>query len=130
MNALLQTAKRQWPDVCNLLLGIWLIVSPWVLAYTNTQLAMWNAYILGAIIAIAAAAALIAFHEWEEWVSMALGIWLIVSPWVLGFATTKFTTEVGTLYSATWNFVFIGVFVVGLAGWTTWKAHHPGQTAT
>jgi hypothetical protein len=130
MDALLQTAKRQWQDVGNLLLGVWLMVSPWVLAYTDTPFAVWNAYVLGAIIAVAAAAALVAFHEWEEWVSMVLGLWLIASPWVLGFATVKFAVEVEALYSATWNFVFTGALVIGLAGWATWNVHHPGHAAT
>lgn len=131
MDALLQTMKRQWQDVGNLLLGVWLIASPWALGYTETPYALWNAYALGAIIAVAAAAALFAFHEWEEWVSMVLGLWLVVSPWALGFATTVFAVEVETTYAATWNFVFAGILVIGLASWATWDAHHPhGHAAT
>jgi hypothetical protein len=34
-------------------------------------------------------AAVVAFAEWEEWINAALGVWLIVAPWILGFAHTK-----------------------------------------
>jgi hypothetical protein len=30
-------------------------------------------------------AALAAFAEWEEWTNVMVGIWLLVSPWILGF---------------------------------------------
>ncbi len=131
MDTLLQTAKRQWQDTANLLLGVWLIASPWALGFTDIPYALWNAYGLGAIVAVAAAAALLAFHEWEEWVSMVLGVWLVISPWILGFAATAFAAEVATVYAATWNFVFAGALVIGLASWATWDAHHrPGQAAT
>ncbi len=131
MDTLLQTLKRQWQDVANLLLGVWLIASPWVLGFTEIPYALWNAYALGAVIAVAAVAALTAFHEWEEWVNMILGVWLVVSPWALDFATTKFAAEVQIAYATTWNFVFIGALVVGLASWATWDVHHqPGRAAT
>ena len=34
-------------------------------------------------------AAIIAFSNWEEWLNLLLGLWLIGSPWVLGFAHTR-----------------------------------------
>lgn len=58
--------RRQWRDSANFVLGLWLIVSPWILQYAGVPYAVWNAYVLGAIIAVAALSALIAFHEWEE----------------------------------------------------------------
>jgi hypothetical protein len=33
-------------------------------------------------------AALAAFTVWEEWINLVVGLWLIVSPWVLHFAGT------------------------------------------
>jgi SPW repeat len=64
----------RWKDAANFVLGIWLIVSPWVLGYGAETTAAWNAHVVGVVIAVAALAALIAFHEWEEWVNTALGV--------------------------------------------------------
>lgn len=36
---------------------------------------------------------------WEEWTNLLVGIWLVMSPWVLGFAHTSamhFSIAVGT----------------------------------
>jgi hypothetical protein len=43
-------------------------------------------------------AAMVAFSDWEEWANLLLGIWLVASPSLLGFAHTNamhFSTGVG-----------------------------------
>jgi hypothetical protein len=110
MASMLKSVARRWQDSVNLVLGVWLVISPWVLQFAAEPRAMWNAVILGVVIAAAAILALVQFHEWEEWADMAFGLWLIVSPWVLGFAET--------LATATWNFVVVGVLTIGLAAWS------------
>ncbi|MBI4185391.1 MAG: SPW repeat protein [Proteobacteria bacterium] len=107
MTGFWQTLSRRWQDGLNLLLGIWLILSPWVLAYATVQYAAWNAYAVGVVIAVAAVAALVAFHEWEEWVNLLFGVWLIVSPWLLKFDTVT---------AALWNQIAVGLVVGILAG--------------
>lgn len=139
MAELSKTVAIRWRDVVNLVLGVWLFVSPWILQYTAIELAAWNAYVLGVIIAVAAIAALVAFHEWEEWADMAFGLWLIVSPWVLGFATLTTTalpaetgavgTEAGA-FAATWNFIVVGALTLALAAWSVWDARRRPQQAT
>jgi hypothetical protein len=37
------------------------------------------------IIAAISIAALAAFAVWEEWLNLVMGLWVLVSPWVLGF---------------------------------------------
>lgn len=44
-----------WLNVINILAGIWLIVSPWVLGFTSNTTALWNAVILGIIVLVIAA---------------------------------------------------------------------------
>ncbi|MFQ5774833.1 MAG: SPW repeat protein [Kiloniellaceae bacterium] len=112
-----KTVANRWQDSTNLVLGVWLFVSPWVLQFIANERAMWNAFVLGVIIAVAAIAALVAFHEWEEWADMAFGVWLIISPWVLGFGTTMVGAEAGA-FAATWNFVVVGVLTIALAAWS------------
>ena len=67
----------QWNDASNLVLGVWLAISPWVLSYASHTAAAWNAHAVGVIVAVAAIAALISFQKWEEWVNTALGAWLV-----------------------------------------------------
>ena len=105
---------RFWQDGVNVLLGLWLIVSPWALAFVANSTASWNVWIIGTIIAVASAAALVAFHAWEEWVNIALAAWLIISPWIFGFAD---------LQAAMWNQIIVGLIVGGLAIWSASVEH-------
>jgi hypothetical protein len=104
-----------WQDTVNLMLGIWLAVSPWILPYANQHVPAWNARVTGVAIAAAAAAALIAYQLWQEWVNMILAAWLIVSPWFLGFSG---------LEPAFYNQLAVGVVVGILALWSAATTTH------
>ena len=81
-------------DVANLILGAILFVSPWMFGFDAGTVST-NAYITGIAIAILAIAALAAFAVWEEWLNLVVGLWALVSPWVLGFqGTTAMTVHV------------------------------------
>jgi hypothetical protein len=99
-----------WQDVLNFLLGVGLFISPWALGFASEQTAAWNAHVFGAVIAVIALAAMFAFHDWEEWISAALGAWVIAAPWVLGFSTH------GTALMA---HVLIGIATLVLALWSS-----------
>jgi len=108
-------------DGINLVLAILLIASPWILAFPAGTVT-YNAVIAGLIIGVVAIAALFAFAQWEEWVNLVLGLWVIASPFVL-----HFTSDVGAL----WTHVVIGLAVAVLAAielWTT--ARPPAQMAS
>ena len=77
-------AKR-WQDWANLVLGSWLFASPWLLGYLGTT-AAWNACVMGAGIVVFALIAAYMPEAWEEIVNTLFGVWLVVSPFVLGFA--------------------------------------------
>jgi hypothetical protein len=76
----------------NLILGVWLFLSPWVLRFANTDTgapdgkASWNAWVVGVIVAIAALSTLARADFRQEWVNAILGIWTFIAPWALGFA--------------------------------------------
>jgi hypothetical protein len=57
--AALARAQR-WEEWINLLAGVWLFVSPWLLSYSGTRNALWDAVIVGALVVILAAWDLIA----------------------------------------------------------------------
>lgn len=120
MTTLNERLTTQWKDAGNLVLGIWLAVSPWALSYSGEAAPAWNAHIVGVIVAVAAIAALVAFQKWEEWVNAALAAWLIVSPYILGFSA---------LTSALWNQIVVGVLVGILAIWAAVATSDRGVTA-
>src|SRR5437763_8336089 len=76
------TSIKHWQDPLNLILGIWMIVSPWALRYQTdmtlnavmSNAATSNAVILGILIAAAALVALFRVMAWEEWVNVVLGV--------------------------------------------------------
>lgn len=99
---------KHWQDPANLVLGLWMVVSPWALAYQAETNAVWSAVIAGALVAALALFELFQVKAWEEWGNMALGIWMVIAPWVLGFATSA---------GAMWNTVIVGLAVAALALW-------------
>src|ERR671915_2575263 len=95
----MEDAMENWSnaklcDVANLVLGAILFFSPWMFAFDAGAQSQ-NAYISGLAIVLIALAALAAFTVWEEWLNLIVGLWAVVSPWVLGFqGTTAMTVHV------------------------------------
>ena len=75
----------RWLDLFNLLLGLWLFVSPFFGFGAATSLAAFNAYAFGIVIMVLSGIALFTSQAWEEWVNMAIAIWLMFSPLALGY---------------------------------------------
>jgi hypothetical protein len=75
-------------DVYNLLLAAFLFAAPWLLSFQH-GVAIVNADVTAAVLIAATVASLLHFAMWEEFIVAAGAAWLIVSPWVLGFAHTR-----------------------------------------
>lgn len=88
--------KARWQDWINLALGVWLFFSPWLLYYTGVGLAAWQAYFLGGAIFLFSLWALFDEKEWGQRLNGVLGLWLVVSPWVLSF-DQNLTATINTL---------------------------------
>ena len=104
-------------DLYKLLLAIFLLISPWLFARANVTAAV-DLRASGAAIATLSLAAMVAFASWEEWANLLLGVWLIVSPWLLGFAHTRamhFSIGVGAAVT----------FLAALELWLVYDASHP-----
>jgi hypothetical protein len=108
-------------DWFNLALAVILFVSPWVLGFTAETAAAWTAWVTGIVIAILAIAAIVQFAEWEEWASLVLGLWLVVSPWVIGFAH-------GVV--AQWTHIVLGLLLAAVAAWEVWLQHSDKSAST
>lgn len=70
------------------LLGAFILISPLVLGFAGHPAIMWNSWLTGVAILIVAAGSAVAQvpRVWQEGADLALGLWLLVSPWLLGFA--------------------------------------------
>jgi hypothetical protein len=99
---------KHWQDPVNGLLGVWLILSPWAVGFQDNTLALANFAAVGVLLLAAALGAIFVPQAWEEWVEVALGLWLIASPWLLGFTGMQ---------AAVQNAIFSGLAVAVLALW-------------
>lgn len=124
--------KSGWQDWANIVLAVLLFITPWVFQFTGSaegggiiettavSAAAWNAWVSALVVAALAVAALLRFAEWEEWLNVAAGIWLVVSPWLLGFAS---------LAAAMWSAVALGALIAISSGWKALEAHGGGWRA-
>ena len=107
--------KRQYPilKIYQLALAVFLFVSPWLFAFAHGTLRI-DTWICAGIVVIVSAVALIAFREWEEWIACILGVWIAVSPWVLGFQHTV----------AMFINLSVGILIAYLALLELWLIHY------
>jgi phosphoglycerol transferase MdoB-like AlkP superfamily enzyme len=99
---------KRWQDQLILLLGLWFFITPWVFAYQIPSIQAWTAFISGAVMVVLAAFDLYKTYFWAVVLNLLVGIWVAVSPWVLGMADNA---------ELTWNAVIVGVAVAVLALW-------------
>lgn len=102
----------------NVLIGLWLIIAPFALAYESSQ-GYWNDIIVGILIgAFALMRFMGAFRAaWLSWINVLLGIWLIIAPFALGYATAR----------SHWNDVIVGIIVAVLAAWSAFAGSPAGR---
>jgi hypothetical protein len=99
------TPPRQWEDWCDWALGLFLILSPWILLFQKDDVATKNAVIVGFLVVLTEGVTLSVFRPWEEWINVALGAWLVISPWVLNVTSS----------AAKVSFVVVGAIIAALA---------------
>jgi hypothetical protein len=102
----------------NLLLGLWLMLSPFVLAFLNQAVfkVLWEDLILGFGIATFSLCRLFARRSEEitlaDWIVTAAGLLTLVNPFLYSYYNVTV---------AVWNNVIIGSAVLLLAAYQDWK---------
>jgi hypothetical protein len=105
--------KQRWQDWLTFVLGIWLLVSPSFYSTSYTLNAMtYNTLIMGVVVLIISGAAIANYQPWEEWLETLVGVWLIVSPFALGFTDMTFAMT---------NHIVVGAVVVIDSLWVAMK---------
>lgn len=102
---------HRWQHWVIAALGLWMLISHLVLRSTGIHSdALWNAWLVGAAIVLVSAGRLIVElpDPWQDGTHAALGLWLMVSPWVLGFSSHA---------TARTNSIIVGFLVAVLALW-------------
>ena len=95
----------RWQDWMNPLLGVWLLIAPLLMAYDSgfAGVPAINSYLVGAaLIGVPLFGVAMPRTPGREWMVLGLGVWLILSPFLLGFAGEAV---------AAWNTGFTGAIV-------------------
>ena len=83
--------SRSWQDGLIFVIGIWLVITPYfvpmkTLAGVDLSLAGWSFTASGIIAVTVAILAIPKLRPWLDWVVAFLGVWLLASTWLAGFA--------------------------------------------
>jgi hypothetical protein len=111
----------RWASWVNFILGLWLIVASFALGFSHVPGAAAEDVILGVLIAVFAlwAASTVAASG-PSWVEFALGVWVVIAPFVLGYSAAS-AVEVT-------NDVIVGAVVLLLALVRVVGARRPVRT--
>ncbi|MFG1428827.1 SPW repeat protein [Roseixanthobacter glucoisosaccharinicivorans] len=88
----------------NMVLG--LVLACAAFAFGGLSAAVWDAAVVGILIACCSAVALARYGAWTEWSNIVLGCWAVVAPWIMGFSGAQ---------TAMWTHVVIGICVACIA---------------
>lgn len=100
----------------NVILGIWLIIAPFIFAMTGA--AFWNDILVGIFVLILASTRVsrpTASTRLASWTNAIVGIWLILAPFVLGYLSV----------AQVWDDIAVGVLLLILS---TWSGSLPRRT--
>lgn len=112
--------RTRVPMWLNLLAGIWVLISPFVLGFAGVGSALWNNVIIGIVVGLLAASRLWWGQDaWASWVNLVLGIWLIISPYALAFSG---------IAMAPGNNILFGIIIGVLALWAVYAV--PARVVT
>ncbi len=126
------STHRPWEDWFGMLLGGLIVVSPWFPFQSSHEtmdaersMLILNTFVVGMLVFGLAQLEYVALQRWEEVAEIALGLWLIASPFVFGYS--------GDDMLKIWH-ASLGVIVVLLGAlqlWQDWRlsdqelANHP-----
>jgi hypothetical protein len=112
MAAIKKFAHREWQDWVSVVLGVLLLVSPFMVEERVAADVTLNAVLLGLVVTVLSQFEIFGPAIWEEVVNAACGVWLIASPFVFGYA------QGGAL--RVWHLV-LGVLIALLAAIEIWQ---------
>ncbi len=100
-----------WKNWVNAVIGLWFIVAPWALGFSDKTAAVWTSVIFGLVQLIASAWAATeknhtGWKSWQNWVSLIMGVWFVIQPFALSLNSGE-----------KWSSVILGLITVLLNLW-------------
>jgi hypothetical protein len=117
---------QHWQDVASLLVGVWLVVSPFALGFDGA--AVWITIALGLCVALFAIEAFVIPSYLEEWGEILVGLALVVAPWTIGYESV--TATVNSMLSGALVIVLAVLELLTDREFSTWwhdRWHHPAS---
>ena len=108
-----KTRREAVLDFYQLACAAFLFASPWLFAFSNAKSGT-DDIISAILVGASSLAALVVFREWEEFINLALGLWILVSPWVLHFQVP----------AATHINIGVGFIITYMAALELWLIHY------
>lgn len=103
--------STKWENWVNFFVGIWVFFIPWQVGShfisEETVVIRLNFWVVGALVTCISALALYNIKIWEEWINLFAGVWLFLSPWVLGYSQENVFV---------WNAIIAGIVIALLSG--------------
>jgi hypothetical protein len=117
------SSRPRLPAGSTSLAGIWLIMAPFLLGYSELAEPTWNDILVGVAVVILAGVKLSKplSAAGISWVNVILGVWLIIAPFVLQYE----------VQNAMWNDIILGCIIAICGIWSAVAARgSTGTTAT
>ena len=110
---------KHWQDPVNALVGAWLVLSPWVLGFSNVVIAASTTVAVGVLLVATSVGAMQFAQAWEEWLDVILGVALMLLPAVFGFDAVTPALQNALASGAVVTFLALWVLASDdvLAGW-------------
>lgn len=86
---------RTWEDWCGMLLGALIVASPWFPVHDGVvtaghQMVIFNTVAIGLVVFGLSQLEYVALQRWQEVTTIVVGLWLIASPYALGYSGEGF----------------------------------------
>jgi hypothetical protein len=96
----------------NTALGVWLVLSTWVLGYGPAAMGgIWNSVIVGALVAVFGISRVRSPTETPalSWMNAVMGAWMAAAPWTLNYSDN---------IPQRWNGLIVGILIFVLGLWS------------
>jgi hypothetical protein len=96
----------------NALVGVWLVLSPWLLGFAADEpRGVFAGVLTGSVVGMSAAARCVWPHDGTSlsWSNLFLGVWTALSPWAFDYAENEVRR---------WNSVGAGIVLMMCAAWS------------